>query len=232
MDTKAPVLTPRLAAAASFVRRGATVADVGTDHAYLPIALLLDGKITSAIASDINEGPYLRALENVKSHSLEDKTKVLHTPGLLGVEKYAPTDIVICGMGGELIASILNDAPFTKNPSVRLVLQPMTHSEILRKYLIDNAFCIIDEQLAKEEKLYEIICAEYRGEGKAERYSEAELLLGKKNIERADGLYRELLCHHLTLLRKIVNAKRTAGADASKEERLVCELEELENDGI
>ena len=227
MEIKSPILTPRLDAAASFVRKGSTVADVGTDHAYLPIVLALKDKIKGAIASDINEGPYLRALDNVKSHSLENKITVLHTPGLNGVEKYSPTDIVICGMGGELIASILSDAPWTKTPSVRLVLQPMTHSEILRKYLHENKFHIIDEKLAKEEKIYEIICAEYKGEQNADNYTSAELLLGKKNIERGDGLFLELLCHHLALLTKIATAKKAAGADASKEDSLISELEEL-----
>ena len=230
METKAPILTPRLRAAASFVRHRAVVADVGTDHAYLPIALALEGKITGAVASDINEGPYLCARSNVKSHSLEKKITVLHTPGLCGVEKFAPTDIVICGMGGELIASIINDAPWTKNPKIRLVLQPMTHSEILRKYLIDNGFCIIDESLAKEEKLYEIICAEYTGTN--EKHSEAELLLGKKNIERGGEVFRDLLSSHLSLFKKIASSKKNANVDATNEERLIRELEELKNDGI
>lgn len=230
MEIKAPILTPRLSAAANFVRSGAFVADVGTDHAYLPIALALSGKISGAVASDINEGPYLRALANVRNHSLENKITALHTAGLCGVENFEPTDIVICGMGGELIASIINDAPWTKNSSIRLVLQPMTHSEILRKHLLDNKFTIIDETLAKEEKIYEIICAEHTG--KTEEYSEAELLLGKKNIERGDELCRELLSHHLATLKRIASAKKAASADATKEESLIEKLEELKNDRI
>ncbi len=230
MEIKAPILTPRLGAAANFVRSGAFVADVGTDHAYLPIALALSGKIKGAVASDINEGPYLRALANVKNHALENKITALHTAGLCGVENFEPTDIVICGMGGELIASIIDDAPWTKNTSLRLVLQPMTHAEILRKYLLDNKFTIIDETLAKEEKIYEIICAQYTG--KAEEYSEAELLLGKKNIERGDELCFEQLSHHLAILKKIASAKKAASTDATKEESLIEKLEELKNDRI
>ena len=232
MEIKAPILTPRLTAAASFVRSGAFVADVGTDHAYLPIALVLSGRARGAVASDINEGPYLRALANVRNHSLTKKRSVLHTPGLCGVEKFSPTDIVSCGMGGELIASIINDAPFTKDTSVRLVLQPMTHSEILRKHLLDNNFRIVDEKLAKEEKIYEIICAEYVGEGEIEEHSEAELLLGKKNIERGDGLCDELLSHHLAILKRISTAKKAASANTEKEDRLIEALEEIKNDRI
>ena len=230
MEIKAPILTPRLASAANFVRKGAFMADVGTDHAYLPIALVISGQVAGAVASDINEGPYLRALANVKNHLLENKISVLHTAGLNGIEKFAPTDIVICGMGGELIASIINDAPWTKSSSVRLVLQPMTHSEILRKYLLDNGFKIIDENLAKEEKIYEIICAEYTGA--TEEYSYAELLLGKKNIERGGELCRSLVENYLALLKRIANAKKAASIDSANEDRLITELEELKNDRI
>ena len=113
---------------------------------------------------------------------------------------------------------------------MRLVLQPMTHSEILRKYLLDNGFRIIDEKLAKEEKIYEIICAEYTGEG--EEYSEAELLIGKKNIERGGELLGELVSHHLAILKKIANAKKSASANAEKEDRLIKALEEIKNDSI
>ena len=230
MEIKAPILTPRLTAAANFVRNGSFVADVGTDHAYLPIALVLSEQVVGAVASDINEGPYLRALANVKNHSLENKISVLHTAGLCGVEKFAPTDIVICGMGGELIASIIDAAPWTRSASARLVLQPMTHSEILRQYLLEHGFSIIDEKLAKEEKIYEIICAEYTGT--TDEYSSAELLLGKKNIEKGGELCLELLSNHLATLKKIASAKKVASANADKEERLITELEELKNDRI
>ena len=226
METKTPNLSARLLSVADFVRRGSFVADVGTDHAYLPIYLVLSGKASGAVASDINEGPYMRALLNIRSHSLEKKITALLTPGLSGIEKYSPDDILICGMGGELIASIIEDAPFTKDASVRLVLQPMTHSEILRKYLLDNGFSIVDETIAKEEKIYEIICAEYAG-GEREEYNEAELLVGKRNIENGSEHLPLLVERHLRTLRKIRSAKLSAGADAKDEEELIKKLEEI-----
>mgnify|MGYP003301554816 CR=1 FL=1 len=113
-------LDARLLAVASLVREGAYLADVGTDHAYLPIVLVLEGVSKKAVASDINEGPYLRALSNVRAHSLSDKITALCTPGLDGIEKYAPTDILICGMGGELIFRIIKalHQPFSTQTSV------------------------------------------------------------------------------------------------------------------
>ena len=225
-----PILTPRLASAASFVRKNSVVADVGTDHAYLPIALVLGGISKSAIASDINEGPYLRALTNIRSHSLSGKITALCTPGLDGIEKYSPTDILICGMGGELIAAIIDGAPWTKNEKIRLVLQPMTHAEILRKYLIDNGFSIVDEKIAKEEKIYQIICAEYTGA--SEEFSELELIFGKINIERGGETFCELVSRQTEILKRIAEAKSKARkTEASNdEEKLICLMEELKND--
>ena len=225
-----PILTPRLEAAASFVRKNSVVADVGTDHAYLPIALVLGGISKSAVASDINEGPYLRALVNIRNYSLLGKITALCTPGLDGIEKYSPTDILICGMGGELIAAIIDEAPWTKNEGIRLVLQPMTHAEILRKYLLDNGFSIVDEKIAKEEKLYQIICAEYTG--KIEEYSPLELIFGKINIARSGELLCELVTKQIEILKRIAEAKSKARKTdtSNEEEKLIALMEELKND--
>ena len=227
MDKKSHSLTPRLMAAAGFVRHGATIADVGTDHAYLPIYLVSKGIAKAAVASDINEGPYLRALTNIRANSLENKISAVHCAGLCGIDAYSPTDIIICGMGGELIASIIDEAKWTKNTSIRLVLQPMTHSEILRDYLLKNGFAIIDERLAKEEKIYEIICAEYLGTDMPKIYSEEELLLGRHNIKAGGQAFCELVSRHISTLKKISLAKSAANADHQKEDNLINKLQEL-----
>ena len=158
-------MTPRLLTAASMVRKGAVVADVGTDHAYLPIYLVSAGVARRAVASDINQGPLSRAEANIQRFSLSSQISTRLTPGLAGIEEYAPTDILICGMGGELIASILEAAEFVRDPEIRLILQPMTSSRELRLWLSANGFAITEERLAKEkEKLYVVIAATYTGE--------------------------------------------------------------------
>ncbi len=225
------ILSKRLRAAADFVRKGSFVADVGTDHAYLPIALVKEGQAVGAVASDINEGPYLRAKKNISENELSDKIFAVHTDGLCGIEKYSPSDILICGMGGELIAAIIDSAPFTRDSSVRLILQPMTHPEILRSYLLGHGFSIIGEALVEEEKIYQIICAEYRGASEnAQKYTEAELLLGKINIEKNSALLRKLADKHIAILKKIRDAKLSGENDASDEEKMIMMLEEIKND--
>ena len=242
MQNNIPSLTVRLLAAAELVRCGATVADVGTDHAYLPIHLVKNGVAEFAVASDINEGPYLRAKSNVESCGLQEKIATLHTAGLCGVEKFSPTDILICGMGGELITSILSDAPWTRDNRIRLILQPMTHAEILRDYLIKNAFSLICERTVKEcdseGRIYQIICAEYTGEDiSREQYTDAELLLGKREKCRKEdeSTYLELLERHIATTKKIRSAKLFGNplADVSSEERILemlCAQKELKHD--
>ena len=220
-----PKLSPRLMSAAEFVRPMAVVADVGTDHAYLPIYLCKTGKIRSAVASDINEGPVERAKINIASHSLAKKIAVCHTDGLSGIETYSPTDVVICGMGGELIVDIISKAEWTKNRDIRLILQPMTHAEKLREYLCESGYLIIDEALAREEKVYQIICAEYRGE--RVEYSPMELVFGKQNLERGGDDLRAYADYVRSVFITRIRGKQSAGADAAEEETFVSKINDL-----
>lgn len=217
-----PKLTPRLARAAEFIRDGAFVADIGTDHAYLPICLCLSDKARGAVASDINAGPVERARENVKKYGLDKKITVLRADGLSTLDSYAPDDIAILGMGGELIARIISDATWTKSKNIHLCLQPMTHAEILRKFLTENGYSIIDEAFVKEEKIYQLILAGYTG--RSETYTAAELYLGKINIERGGSLLEEFAERQAEILNKCIKAKESAGADADFERKLLANI--------
>lgn len=215
-------LTPRLRAAAELVSEGAFVADVGTDHAYLPIALCLEGKIRGGVASDINDGPIERARENINKYGLFDRLCAVRTDGLAGIEGYHPDHVMILGMGGELIARILSDAPWTKDGGIRLCLQPMTHPEKLRAFLAENGYCITDEKIVveeKENKIYQIIAASYSGEVK--HLTDEELLLGKINIRRGGEELLRLASTYENALNRRIDGKREAGADVSCELALI-----------
>ena len=223
--TEIPKLTPRLRAAAELVEKGAFVADVGTDHAYLPIALCLEGRIRGGVASDINQGPIDRARDNIKKYGLEGVLDALRTDGLDGLEQYAPDCVMILGMGGELIARILSDAPWTKKAGIRLCLQPMTHPEKLRAFLLSEGYSIIDEKIIiEDDKIYQIILSEYIGIAK--KYSEEQLLLGKINIERHSDELLRLAEHYVGVLERRVSGKRSAGASAQEEEALIRKIKE------
>lgn len=222
-------LTERLLAAASFVRDGAYFIDVGTDHAYLPIYLAEKGRISSATASDINEGPCESARAHIAENGFSDMIEVRRANGLAGHSARGKTDIVIAGMGGALICEILEKADFIKDKNVRLILQPMRNVRDLRAYLLCEGFHIVDEALAREgERIYEIICAEYCGE--AQKESELSLLIGAKNIEnraRDEALFAAFCKKHASALRKKIEGMEKGGADTEGEEALLSGVEDL-----
>ena len=209
-----PKLSKRLLAAAGFARPSSFIADIGSDHAYLPIYLCTLGKIRGAVASDINEGPVARAKINIASAHLQKKITALHTDGLSGIEAYHPNDIFICGMGGELIASIIEAAPWTKNKDIRLILQPMTHAEKLRGFLNSAGYSIIGEEIVKEDKLYTVICAEYSG--KIEEYSALELVFGKHLPKKRSPEFVEYAEYVRRVYETKKQGKSSAGADVSE----------------
>lgn len=228
--TEIPKLTPRLRAAAELVESGSFVADVGTDHAYLPIALCLEGRIRGGVASDINQGPIDRARENIKKYGLEDRLYAVRTDGLDGIGSYEPDCVMILGMGGELIARILSDAPWTRKRGLRLCLQPMTHPEKLREFLASAGYSVTDEKIVIEEnRIYQIILSEFTDT--PQEYSEEQLLLGKINIERHTAELVRLAEHYVGVLEKRADGKRCAGADVAEEEALIRKIKEAAYDG-
>lgn len=223
-----PKLSKRLRRAADLVREGSFVADVGTDHAYLPIVLLAEGNIRGGVVSDINQGPIRRAQANIQACGMENRLTPVLCDGLSALAPYAPEDILILGMGGELIASILAASPWVKEGGRRLILQPMTHPEVLRRFLSEEGYSIEEETLVKEEKIYQILRATYTGERAS--YTETELLVGRQNLLRMDDLTVELLNHWTAVLAKRVEGKRAAGADTSQEDKLLQEIGEWNHD--
>ena len=218
-------LSKRLGTAASLVRDGAIVADIGTDHAYIPIYLVQLGKVTKAIASDINEGPIARARENISQCMLNDRIITCIANGLEGIEAYEPDDVLICGMGGELIAEIIEKSDYIKCDDKRLILQPMTCAYELRNYL-KNGFKIIDEAVVYEDgKYYQIICACYDGE--MHEYSYAELELGKINISKREEVFLNMVDFYIKKKKKIRDGILKGGCDATKIEKEIKELEEV-----
>ena len=156
--------TPRLAWAAKYCRQGAVFADIGTDHAYLPVFLLQSGRITHAHACDVAKGPLERAARTVAEFGLSAAVTLHLTDGLSGLESLGLTDVAICGMGGETVVEILRRAPFVKKAGIRLILQPMTKAGLLRRYLAEEGFFPVEEAFVSEEgKQYAVLAMEYDG---------------------------------------------------------------------
>ena len=225
-NEKLCVLDGRLSCAASFVRQGSVVCDVGTDHAYLPVNLIQRGIAVRAVACDINEGPLERARWSAAKYGVTDKIRFVLADGLDGVqpEKDGVNEIIICGMGGELIARIVDASAYTRMPEVRLILQPMTCAPELRQYLWDNGFRILEERLCEAAgKIYTCIHAAYDGEVRT--YTPAELILGKSNIEKREPLFDGYAKNTIRRLKTQIDGMKKGGLDTAKEEADLASVE-------
>lgn len=177
-------LSPRLLAVAELVDTNGSVCDVGTDHALLPCYLYSRG-VKDITASDINDGPLVAARETIEKYIGADcPIRLVKSDGLRNID-YAD-NVIVAGMGGELIARIVSECSFLK-PDISFILQPMTKAEILRRELYKNGFRITDEKTAEEgEKLYVIIKAQYVGKSEevSEAFSYTGLCKDKKYLEK------------------------------------------------
>lgn len=211
------MMTPRLMSAAGFVSCGATAADVGTDHAYIPIWLVKNGVCPGAVAMDINQGPILRAEENIRKFGLETKIRTKLSDGLAALAPNEADTVVIAGMGGILINQILENAAHLYSSITHYVLQPMTAIEETRKFLEQNGFFIQDECLAKEENKIYTIMSVVRGQMRIEK--EIHYYIGEKLIENRDPLLSELLDGKMYELgRAIASLQFAKGEEAAQKQ--------------
>ncbi|MCM3722033.1 MULTISPECIES: tRNA (adenine(22)-N(1))-methyltransferase [Solibacillus] len=174
-------LSKRLETVASFVPTGAIVADIGSDHAYLPCYLVHKGIAARAVAGEVVKGPYESAVKQVRTEGLTDKITVRMADGLAAVEEADEiTAVTIAGMGGPLIVSILEKHPQALKTVTRLILQPNIHAKAIREWAMANGWAIQDEVILEEDgKIYEVLVLQ-RGEMKL---NEAQTLLGPKLME-------------------------------------------------
>lgn len=157
------VLTERLRTAAELVRHGRKTVDVGTDHGYLPAFLVMGGITDNVTAADIGRGPLDNAKKTFEKYDLFGKIETVQSDGLEKIDRDTD-EIIICGMGGTLIAEILGKAEWIKHGEIHLVLQPMTHSYDVRKFLCENGFYIDTEKFCTDTgRDYVVISAYYDG---------------------------------------------------------------------
>lgn len=174
-------LSKRLQTIADFVKKGAVVADIGTDHAHIPIYLIKNNIISKAYACDINKGPLEKAKENINYYGVKN-IELRLSNGLEKLKTDEADTVIIAGMGGELITDILERGRRFFDTERKFILSPHTKIDEVRKYLLSNGFEITKEDMCIDEgKFYTVMEAKYT-ENK-EMYSEAELLYGKYLIE-------------------------------------------------
>ena len=212
------------------VRSGSVVADIGTDHAYLPAYLVLNGISPSALACDLRKGPLDNAKKTVEQYGISDKITLRLSDGFDKIEPFEADDFILCGMGGTLMAELLSRACWLKDSRKRVILQPQSHAEDVRRFLIENGFSIICEDACVDMgKLYCAMAAEYTGEIKEHSVSyiyTGELPECKKPEAK---LYLEKVAERLQIKLK---AEKDYGSvdEAEKIKNILLETEKIINE--
>lgn len=198
------------------VRRGTALADVGTDHAYLPIWLARQGRIRSAVASDIRPGPLDRAQRDIERYGAGGVVTARLSDGLDNIRPNEADDIVIAGMGGLMIAEIVGRAAWLEDPEKRLILQPMTRAEDLRRSLAEQGFAVVHEQAVREENhLYTVMLCRWDPECRA--FGELFPYIGSLTAETPEGC--AYLRHELKRIQNREKGLQMEG-DAAQAEKL------------
>lgn len=228
MEKKQLQLQPRLQLLAELVPVGARLADIGTDHGYLPVWLLQRGRIASAIAADVGQEPLQHAVRTAEEYGVAGVEFRL-CDGLNGVSADEVDTVVIAGMGGETIIHILEQAPWAKETKkYTLLLQPMTKVGELRRWLADNGYCFTDERLVWDKAFLYPVLIVTGGRQESLTTLQQEYGVHMKN----DPLYGDYLTREISRLRRTIVGKRQADdplvqQQADDLEKLCGELEEL-----
>lgn len=227
MEARKLPLQPRLACLADCVPRGARLADVGTDHGYLPVMLLQRRLIQSAIASDINEEPLSHARRTAAEYGVTEGIEFRLCNGLSAIGADEVDTVVIAGMGGEMIINILSTAPWELKSDITLLLQPMTKPEILRAWLVTNGYKITRERLVRDKGvLYAVIIATA---GESAAISMAQAYCGVETAH--DPLYGEYVDERIAKLSRAADGLRRSNRSDAPEriaelETVIAELRE------
>lgn len=215
-------LSQRLTKVAQFVPTGAVVADIGSDHAYLPCYLLHNGIAERAVAGEVVKGPYESAVRQVRAEGLTERVTVRMADGLQAIEAADAIDtITIAGMGGSLIAAILNKNPEKLEEVTRLVLQPNIHAQAIREWAEHQNWSIVEEAILEEDdKIYEILVLQ-RG---PMFLNDSERLFGPKLLLRKEPAFNKKWQREVEQWHKIL----AATAEVEQTEAIIEKRREIQ----
>lgn len=190
-------LSKRLQAVADLVTPGYTIADVGTDHAYIPIYLVEKEIVPKAVAMDINKGPLERAAEHIKEHKLEDKIQTRLSNGLQYLHKEEVDTVILAGMGGNLMMNILNEDMNKTNCLKECILQPQSEVAKVRNFLLEKGFLFMKEDMVWDDGKYypmmKVLPPKTETENISVTWSEVELQYGKLLLEQKNPVLKQFL---------------------------------------
>lgn len=220
----------RLQAIENMILPGIGVIDVGTDHGYLPVSLARHGYPGALFASDIGEGPLSAARRSAEAAGLAERIAFQLCDGLELCDPTSVDTIVIAGMGGDTICGILDRAEWCMHARYRLILQPMTRAEVLRYWLVNNEFVIVEERLVADGgEIYSVFSARFGGSMKL---MDAELYTGAFTMLEQEPLWPAFLARQLARFRKLLQGLRQSGREPGRLELTESILMELEKERI
>ena len=197
-------LSKRLTAVAGLVTEGASVADIGTDHGYIPIHLIEQNLSPKVIAMDINKGPLERARIHIAGYGMSDRIETRLSDGLAAVKPKEVEEMIVAGMGGGLVIHILNEDPAKTRSLKELILQPQSELAKVRRYLEEHRFRIVAEDMVEEDGKYypmmKVIPTEQKGlYAEGVPAAEEELEYGKYLLEKGHPVMGEYLKKELSV---------------------------------
>lgn len=233
-------LSKRLTKVTSYLPKGAAFADIGSDHAYLPCYVCLRDQTARAIAGEVNEGPYQSALKTVSHFQLNEAVDVRLGNGLQVINEQDKVDqIVIAGMGGALIKSILEEGKTKLENVKRIIAQPNIDARNVRKWFVENNFIITSETVVEENQhIYEIIVADKQESSTSNHQdlTKQQLLFGPILLENKTKVFYDKWKSEYEKTKRIIEQIRKATVkDKQKldrfEEELLWIKEVLESEG-
>ncbi len=203
-------LSKRLQAVADLVTEGMIVADVGTDHGYIPIYLLKTGKCSKALAMDVNQGPLMRAREHIAEYGLSDRIETRLSDGVMNLKQGECEAVVIAGMGGALTVKILEEGEAIFKNLKEFVLQPQSELAKVRRYLSENSYKVVAENIILDAgKFYPMMRVI---NGTATEYNTVELSYGKILLQDKHPVLRQFLRKEQSIKQQILeDLKKESG---------------------
>ena len=216
-------LSKRLLAVAGMVTSGNCLADVGTDHGYIPIYLIEQGRIAGAIAMDIHSGPLKRADENIKHYHLEERIQTRLSDGLSALHRNEADSVVMAGMGGGLIMKIISEGREILETVREFTLQPQSEIDLVRKFLQREGYCIAAENMILEDGKFYPMMRVVHGAMKLNR--EIEFKYGPMLLREKNGCLKEFLAKEYFTYQQIRSKLLN-----NKNEKAMKRLKEIEHE--
>ena len=214
-------ISDRLATVAGLIPKGARLVDIGTDHGYVPIWLLQNGFISSAIAMDVNKGPLARAKENRDRYGFTDVMDLRLSNGFEKLKSGEGDSVLIAGMGGPLMIRIIEEGRENASSIQTWVLQPQSEIPSVRRYLHEHHFDIIDEIMLKDEGKYYMAMKAVPGE--AAPWTPIEYLFGKFLLDRKNPVLEEFITKETAVYERIQKQLKDTHQTESERYQEVCD---------